>query len=62
MKLLIATRNAHKLAEIREMLPGVERFFREFGAKQYPFFTITKGNLSLWNRMRIKLNTLNLTK
>ncbi len=24
MKLLIATRNAHKLAEIREMLPGVE--------------------------------------
>lgn len=24
MKLLIATRNAHKLAEIREMLPGIE--------------------------------------
>ena len=44
------------------MLPGVERFFREFGAKQYPFFTITKGNLSLWHRMRIKLNSLNQKK
>lgn len=43
------------------MLPGVERFFREFGAKQHPFFTITKGNLNLWNKMRIKLNTLNFT-
>ena len=32
MKLLIATRNAHKLAEIREMLPGIEIV----GTKAYP--------------------------
>ena len=38
------------------MLPGVERFFREFGARQTPYFTITKGKLSLWDRARIKLN------
>lgn len=37
------------------MLPGVERFFREFGAKQCPFFTITKGKLSLWDRVCIKV-------
>lgn len=37
------------------MLPGVERFFREFGAKQMPFFTILKGNLSLLDRVKIKL-------
>lgn len=37
------------------MLPGVERFFREFGAIQKPFFTITKGKLSLLDRVRIKL-------
>lgn len=37
------------------MIPGVERFFREFGAKQYPFFTINRGNLSLLNRAKIKL-------
>lgn len=38
------------------MIPGVERFFREFGATQTPFFTITKGNLSLLYRawLRIK--------
>lgn len=40
------------------MIPGVERFFREFGAKQYPFFTINKGNLSLLNRIKIKLSYL----
>ena len=38
------------------MLPGVERFFREFGARQTPYFTITKGKLSLLDRARIKLN------
>lgn len=38
------------------MIPGVERFFREFGAKQMPFFTITRGKLSLFNRIKIKLS------
>lgn len=38
------------------MLPGVERFFREFGARQTPYFAITKGKLSLLDRARIKLN------
>lgn len=37
------------------MLPGVERFFREFGAVQTPFFTITKGKLSLLYRAWLKL-------
>jgi len=37
------------------MIPGVERFFREFGAKQIPYFTITKGKLSLLDRIRMKL-------
>jgi lipid II:glycine glycyltransferase (peptidoglycan interpeptide bridge formation enzyme) len=37
------------------MLPGVERFFREFGAKQTPYFQITKGNLSIFDRIKIKL-------
>ncbi|MDD4661137.1 MAG: GNAT family N-acetyltransferase [Massilibacteroides sp.] len=37
------------------MLPGVERFFREFGGKQMPFFTIRKGNLSLLDKVRMKL-------
>ncbi|MDD4516518.1 GNAT family N-acetyltransferase [Massilibacteroides sp.] len=39
------------------MLPGVERFFREFGARQMPYFTITKGNLSLLQKIRIKLRS-----
>ena len=38
------------------MLPGVERFFREFGAIQTPFFTISRGKLSLLDRARIKLS------
>lgn len=38
------------------MLPGVERFFREFGAIQMPYFTITRGKLSLIDRARIKLS------
>ena len=37
------------------MIPGVERFFREFGAIQTPYFTITKGNFSLLDRIRIKV-------
>lgn len=39
------------------MLPGVERFFREFGAIQTPYFMITRGKLSLLDRVRIKLRT-----
>ena len=39
------------------MLPGVERFFREFGAVQMPFFAINKGRLSLLDRVRIKYGT-----
>ena len=38
------------------MLPRVERFFREFGAIQTPFFTISRGKLSLLDRARIKLS------
>lgn len=38
------------------MIPGVERFFREFGAKQMPFFTISRGKLSLLSRIKIKLS------
>ncbi|MDR2121077.1 MAG: GNAT family N-acetyltransferase [Tannerella sp.] len=36
------------------MLPGVERFFREFGAVQTPYFAISKGKLSLTDRAGIK--------
>lgn len=36
------------------MLPGVERFFREFGARQTPYFSIQKGKLSLCKRAFIK--------
>lgn len=37
------------------MLPGVERFFREFGAVQTPYFTLTKGRLSFARRAWHKL-------
>jgi len=37
------------------MLPGVERFFREFGAVQTPYFTISRGKPGLLDRARIKL-------
>jgi hypothetical protein len=37
------------------MLPGVERFFREFGAIQTPYFTISRGTLRIWDRIRLKL-------
>ncbi|MDF9831023.1 GNAT family N-acetyltransferase [Parabacteroides sp. PF5-6] len=40
------------------MLPGVERFFREFGAIQMPYFTISKGNLSLIHRAWLKCKRL----
>lgn len=36
------------------MLQGVERFFREFGARQTPYFAIQKGKLSLYKRAFIK--------
>lgn len=39
------------------MLPGVERFFREFGGIQTPFFTINKGKLSLLDRAFIKFSS-----
>ena len=37
------------------MIPGVERFFREFGAVQTQYFMISRGKLSLLDRARIKL-------
>jgi len=37
------------------MIPGVERFFREFGAVQTPYFKITRGKPSLLDRVRMKL-------
>jgi hypothetical protein len=37
------------------MIPGVERFFREFGAVQTPYFAITRGKPSLVDRICIKL-------
>lgn len=37
------------------MLPGVERFFREFGAVQTPYFTLTKGRLGFVRRAWYKL-------
>lgn len=37
------------------MLPGVERFFREFGAIQTPYFAISKGDLPLIKRGWYKL-------
>jgi lipid II:glycine glycyltransferase (peptidoglycan interpeptide bridge formation enzyme) len=36
------------------MIPGVERFFREFGAKQTPYFLITRGRPTIVDRFRIK--------
>ncbi|MDR0748941.1 MAG: GNAT family N-acetyltransferase [Tannerellaceae bacterium] len=37
------------------MIAGVERFFREFGAIQTPFFTISKNERSLVYSVRMKL-------
>lgn len=39
------------------MIPGVERFFREFGAVQTPYFMISRGKRSLLDRIRIKLKS-----
>ncbi|MDL2281689.1 GNAT family N-acetyltransferase [Parabacteroides sp. OttesenSCG-928-G06] len=39
------------------MLPGVERFFREFGARQTPYFTISKGKLSLIYKAWLKIKS-----
>ena len=36
------------------MLRGVERFFREFGGVQTPYFCVRRGRLSLWDRARMK--------
>lgn len=40
------------------MIRGVERFFRDFGAVQTPYFTISKGNLNLLQRAWLKLKSL----
>ncbi|MDR3250374.1 MAG: GNAT family N-acetyltransferase [Tannerella sp.] len=37
------------------MIQGVERFFREFGAIQTPYFKITKGYLGFRDRVLIKI-------
>ena len=37
------------------MIQGVERFFREFGAVQTPYFLITRGRLNPIERLRIKM-------
>ena len=37
------------------MLPGVERFFREFGGIQTPYFSIHKGKPNLLDRIIVKL-------
>ena len=37
------------------MLPGVERFFRQFGGIQTPYFAIQKGRPSLLDRIMAKL-------
>jgi hypothetical protein len=39
------------------MLPGVERFFREFGAVQTPYFRISRGKPSLLSRVKMKWRT-----
>jgi len=39
------------------MIPGVERFFREFGGIQTPYFVIQKGNMSLLDRIMLKLQS-----
>ncbi|MDR1676138.1 MAG: GNAT family N-acetyltransferase [Tannerella sp.] len=36
------------------MQPGIERFFREFGGVQTPYFSIGKGKLNWMDRIRIR--------
>ncbi|MDR2681336.1 MAG: GNAT family N-acetyltransferase, partial [Tannerella sp.] len=40
------------------MIVGVERFFREFGAVQMPYFTISRGKQTLFDKVRIKLKQI----
>jgi lipid II:glycine glycyltransferase (peptidoglycan interpeptide bridge formation enzyme) len=40
------------------MIQGVEHFFREFGAKQVPFFTISKGKMSFVKKLILKIKQL----
>ncbi|MDR1523652.1 MAG: GNAT family N-acetyltransferase [Tannerella sp.] len=40
------------------MIFGVERFFREFGAVQAPYFVISRGKPNLADRIRIKLKRI----
>jgi hypothetical protein len=39
------------------MIRGVSNFFRRFGALQMPYFSIEKGSLSLFDRIRISVNS-----
>ncbi|MDR0611879.1 MAG: GNAT family N-acetyltransferase [Dysgonamonadaceae bacterium] len=36
------------------MIRGVEHFFREFGARQMPFFSLEKGKMGLLEKIRMK--------
>ncbi|MDR1783947.1 MAG: GNAT family N-acetyltransferase, partial [Dysgonamonadaceae bacterium] len=38
------------------MLKGVENFFREFGAIQKPYFSIEKGKMTLWKKLKLRLS------
>jgi len=40
------------------MLPGVERFFREFGGIQTPYFAIKKGEPSILDRIFVRLRKI----
>ncbi|GHT08829.1 hypothetical protein FACS189432_01430 [Bacteroidia bacterium] len=40
------------------MIQGVEHFFREFGAQQMPFFTISKGKMNFWKKIVLKIKKL----
>jgi len=40
------------------MLSGIEHFFREFGTVQLPYFTISKGKMSLMKKILLKIKTL----
>ena len=40
------------------MLKGVEHFFREFGTVQLPYFVISKGKLTLIQKILLKINSL----
>ncbi|MDR3267553.1 MAG: GNAT family N-acetyltransferase [Tannerella sp.] len=44
------------------MVPGIERFFREFGAIQTPYFTLSKGKPSLIDRALIRFKRFNDAK